>query len=115
MALSANTKYRARMSPGEFGGLVASGVHIYEGALCAWKSDGTIVRVGDNGAASFAGMASGERDNPFGAKPQPCHPHHGARAVPCARCHSPCRYRRLHDRASASCLRPSGCPTTAGP
>jgi len=69
--LSANVKYRERMSPGEFGGLVASGTHIYAGALCAWTVTNTIVRVGDGAAVSFAGMASGERDNTAGTETRP--------------------------------------------
>ena len=69
--LSANVKYRERMYPAEFGGLVASGVHIYEGALCAWTSAGTLVPCGAATGAAFAGMAAGERDNTLGTETRP--------------------------------------------
>jgi hypothetical protein len=70
MALSANNFLDQRFGD-DFGGYVASGVHVYAGALCAWNAAGQVVRIQDSGAVAFAGIAAGERDNTNGTELRP--------------------------------------------
>jgi hypothetical protein len=71
MALSANVKYLERMEPAEFGGLVASGYHVYFGALVGWDALGNIVPLQASTCVAFAGIAGAERDNTSGTELRP--------------------------------------------
>ncbi len=71
MALSANVKYPERMDPCEFGGLVASGTHVYFGALVGWDASGNIVPLQASTCVAFAGIAGAERDNTSGTELRP--------------------------------------------
>lgn len=82
--LSANAKYLERMEPAEFGGLVASGYHVYEGALCAWDANGAVVPIQAPTAVAFAGLASGERDNTAGTEQRPVSLRKGTWGLPVA-------------------------------
>jgi len=66
MALSANVKLVERFAPGEFAYPVASGSHVYLGALVALTAANTLVPMGNANAVAFAGIADVERDNTLG-------------------------------------------------
>lgn len=63
MALSANAKYRERLAPAEFAYVPAAGVTIFEGALVALNSAGTLQPIQTSGSLVAVGLADGARNN----------------------------------------------------